>query len=221
MTDEDIIDAVRRSFNRAPNTGFDIPPEAPVDYDSPEVSAPLHREGFDGMFDNVMGKTEGVTGIYLEASNRQYVSERSVGHHDALFKWLFENVRLTDEDRIIPWAMNWVSHKDRFEVDIPQSGGGLFQSMANTGADKTLDRVVSGTEITDNVLLYSVTHSLRVLDTPEDAWVNYSRTPPEDTSRDIAMRRQDRNRYRLGDLYQELRFANALPDPVADRPRPE
>jgi len=153
-------------------------------------------------------ENEGITGIWIKEQSLMIVSPRGLMHHNQQFNSLKE--RGSVEGTLMPWAAGSIG--DEYHIDIPASGGGLFQAVTRFDGDVSTAR--SGAKITQNEV-WPVVYTCYMLDIPFVGVCNatYDRDTPGPSMIDV----QDET-FQMGTAYNLLSFSLAgLPEPKLNR----
>lgn len=219
--DEDnIIDAVTKTFRQsAPGTG--TLPRSPEDFDAPELVAYVSEDGTQGrvadMWDTQYNPEEGITGVYVPEADLMAVGNRGESfHHQQLVKALGADNQLRPGVTLVPWATNYAL--DEWWTEIPQGGGsivgvvsGLQTPDITIATKRSRPPVIIGDDY-----LWPIVWAVRRLGIPEEGHIRYTSAPVSRARR--AAEEPADSTYRLGEVYDELRFTKAgIPRSVVDR----
>jgi len=207
----------------------DQPPAVPDDFTAPEVtpiSPSRRKETFGEVFDT---RDSGAVGFHLPERDAVYLSPRA-NHHNGLLRTM-ERQGISLQTRLVPFISDTYPQYDDgemvgvgLEFEYPRSAGGAYQYVSRNLQDTDAELVSQSREGITLADAYAAVYAVRLLDTPDasDARLSYlNESLPSSIEGIIA----DADRVnstvttntRLGELYREMRFADALPQPVVAR----
>lgn len=204
----------------------DQPPAVPDSFAPPTVE-PIginyRKETFGEIFG---GRDTGAVGFHLPDRDTVYLSPRA-NHHNGLLAAL-DKTGVSLETRLVPFICDtYPRYSDGeydgvgIEFEYPRSAGGAYQYVSRNlqGTDAAL--IQSAREGVTLADAYKAVYAVRLLDTPDasDARLSYLDDSLPTSARQIIEDAKELNASvdtvtRLGELYRELRFADALPTPA-------
>lgn len=190
----------------------------------PDGFEPVEPEGTEPQKDVLemwdgRGPGEGITGLADFSTHSMYISPRSLDHHNGLF-WRIVKHKGYAPDPL--WAWNWGTFPQyddegnitgsKGEGVIPHSGGGVFQARKRYEDEHGIEvKDLSRGIYTEPADLFVVAWVMKRLDVPGRTWIKFDHADPRIEGESV-----HRQMY-LRDVYQEMRFADVLPEPAYDR----
>jgi hypothetical protein len=176
-----------------------------------DVTSSLGDEQYWTLWDGEFEATEGITGLWFPTEGLMVLERRGLTHHNGAYRQVHD--RLGPLSPVMPGASG-SSSGSRF-LDLPSSGGGLYQILSRLDVTDDVERWNSGSFVSPEDI-WAVVYAARLVDAPGGTLVtaNYDRRGIASADPNYS----EQSRFTLADAYTELQFSPAgKPEPRIDR----
>lgn len=164
-----------------------------------------------GQWDDQYDASAGVSGLYFPDHDLMVMDNRQIVHHNGQWNVLVN--RMLDgpfPSPVMPFTIDTVG--SGWRVEMARSHGGLYQALGKHDALGKVTQITSGSQVEPR-WVWDVVYAARRADIPGGIMQYTFRQPGASVEDAFAPDLETK----LQDLYREMRFEDALPEPAIDR----